>query len=245
MKRGIQMGFNLKKSKKIAPGVKLNFGKKGASVRFGGKSAGVTVGTSGKVTASAGIPGTGLYYTKSKKMGDLDNIDDTYHTTNSDADLNNYGYGDKPPKNEDKNKKLWKVAKRLWIFVGVLVLFLILLLIFVNSGSDNDEPTTTEPQTVQAVAATQPAPSTEAATEIVSEKKTEPPTEKKTEKQTGKQTQKPTEKQTQPKSQTYVLNENTGKYHKPSCSTIKDSHNLREISAEEAKNYSPCGRCKP
>lgn len=243
MKRGTQMGFNLKKSKTIAPGVKLNFGKKGASVRLGGKGAGVTLGTSGKVTASAGIPGTGLYYTKSKKIGDSDNTNATYDSTDSAS--NSYGYGGEPPKNEDKNKKLWKIAKKLWIFVGILVLFLILLLVFVNSGGD-DEPTTTEPQSVQSVASeSQPAPTTEAETEKTTEKQTEPPTEKKTEKQTEKQTQKPTEKQTQPKSQTYMLNENTGKYHRPSCSTIKDSKNLREISAEEAKNYSPCGRCKP
>lgn len=238
MKRGIQMGFNLKKSKTIAPGVKLNFGKKGASVRLGGKGAGVTLGTSGKVTASAGIPGTGLYYTKSKKLGDSDNINDTYSSMNSDNNANGFGYGVEPPEKDDKNKKLWKIAKKIWIVVGVLVLLLILLLVFVNSGDDDEPTTTTEPQTIQAVAAeTQSAPTTEAETGKV--------TEKKTEKQTEKQTQKSTEKQTQPKSQTYMLNENTGKYHKPSCSTINDSKNLREISAEEAKNYSPCGRCKP
>lgn len=243
MKRGIQMGFNLKKSKTIAPGVKLNFGKKGASVRLGGKGAGVTLGTSGKVTASAGIPGTGLYYTKSKKIGDSDNTNTTYDSTASDS--KSYGYGGEPPEKDDKNKKLWKIAKKIWIVVGVLVLLLILLLVLVNSG-DDEEPTTTEPQIVQAVASeSQPALTTEAETEKVTEKQTEPPTEKKTEKQTERQTQKPTEKQTQPKSQTYMLNENTGKYHRPSCSTIKDSKNLREISAEEAKNYSPCGRCKP
>lgn len=237
------MGFNFKKSKKIAPGVKLNLGKKGASVRLGGKGAGVTLGTSGKVTASAGIPGTGLYYTKSKKIVDSDNTNTTYDSTDSAS--NSYGYGGEPPEKDDKNKKLWKIAKKIWIVVGVLVLLLILLLVLVNSGGD-EEPTTTEPQIVQAVATeSQTAPTTELETEKVTEKQTEPPTEKKTEKQTERQTQKPTEKQTQPKSQTYMLNENTGKYHRPSCSTIKDSKNLREISAEEAKNYSPCGRCKP
>ncbi len=132
--------------------------------------------------------------------------------------------------------------------IGTVVILVVIASFFalISGDGDDDESTTTEPQIVQAVASeSQPAPTTEAETEKVTEKQTEPPTEKKTEKQTERQTQKPTEKQTQPKSQTYMLNENTGKYHRPSCSTIKDSHNLREISAEEAKNYSPCGRCKP
>lgn len=106
--------------------------------------------------------------------------------------------------------------------LGIVVIFVVIASFFALISGGDDEPTTTEPQSVQAVASeSQPAPTTEAETE------------------------KTTEKQTQPKSQTYMLNENTGKYHRPSCSTIKDSTNLREISAEEAKNYSPCGRCKP
>jgi hypothetical protein len=44
---------------KIAPGLRLNLGKRGASVRVGTKGVGMTVGSSGK-TVSAGLPGTGL-----------------------------------------------------------------------------------------------------------------------------------------------------------------------------------------
>lgn len=59
------MGFRYRKTKSIAPGVKVNLNKNSASVRFGGKGAGTTFNTNGKVTRSAGIPGTGLSYTNS------------------------------------------------------------------------------------------------------------------------------------------------------------------------------------
>lgn len=56
------MGWGFRRSVKIAPGVRLNFGKKSASVRVGGRGFGVTKSTTGKTTVSGGIPGTGVYY---------------------------------------------------------------------------------------------------------------------------------------------------------------------------------------
>lgn len=55
------MGFRFRKSVKLMPGVKMNLGKKGASVSFGGRGARVTVGK--KTRTTVGIPGTGLSYT--------------------------------------------------------------------------------------------------------------------------------------------------------------------------------------
>lgn len=55
------MGIRFRKSIKLAPGVKLNLGKKGASLTLGGKYGRVTTGTKG-VTMSASVPGTGLGY---------------------------------------------------------------------------------------------------------------------------------------------------------------------------------------
>ena len=62
------MGWIFRKSVKILPGLKLNFGKKGTSVTLGSKGGKVTFGK-GRTTFSSGIPGTGLYYreTISKK----------------------------------------------------------------------------------------------------------------------------------------------------------------------------------
>ncbi|EPF6520048.1 DUF4236 domain-containing protein [Acinetobacter baumannii] len=56
------MGFNFRKSFKIAPGLRLNVGKKGiSSVSIGGKSARVNLSKKGTRT-TVGIPGTGLSY---------------------------------------------------------------------------------------------------------------------------------------------------------------------------------------
>lgn len=60
------MGFNFRKSFKIAPGVKLNVSKKGiSSISAGVKGARVNVGRKGTRT-TVGLPGTGLSYTSHK-----------------------------------------------------------------------------------------------------------------------------------------------------------------------------------
>lgn len=51
---------------KVAPGIRLNVGKGGGSVRVGGRGAGYTVGTSGQ-RIGASLPGTGLH--TSQKIG--------------------------------------------------------------------------------------------------------------------------------------------------------------------------------
>lgn len=56
------MGFNFRKSFKIAPGVRLNVGKNGiSSVSVGGKGGRVSVGKKG-VRSTVSAPGTGLSY---------------------------------------------------------------------------------------------------------------------------------------------------------------------------------------
>jgi hypothetical protein len=56
------MVFRFRKTLKIAPGVRLNIGKTGGSVRLGPRGAGYTVGTSGQ-RVTGGLPGTGLSLT--------------------------------------------------------------------------------------------------------------------------------------------------------------------------------------
>lgn len=63
------MGMRFRKSKKIAPGVRLNLSAKSASISIGPKGFKKTFSTSGRVTTTVGIPGTGLSYSTSKKMG--------------------------------------------------------------------------------------------------------------------------------------------------------------------------------
>lgn len=56
------MGIRIRKSIKVAPGVRLNVGKKSASVSVGGKGFHTSVSTTGRRTNSVGIPGTGISY---------------------------------------------------------------------------------------------------------------------------------------------------------------------------------------
>lgn len=56
------MGFNFRKSIKIAPGVRLNVGKKSSSLSFGGKGLRYSINTRGKRRATVGIPGSGISY---------------------------------------------------------------------------------------------------------------------------------------------------------------------------------------
>lgn len=56
------MSFRFRKSIKIAPGVKINLNKKSVGLTVGGKGAKYTINSSGRRTATVGLPGTGLSY---------------------------------------------------------------------------------------------------------------------------------------------------------------------------------------
>lgn len=59
------MGFRVRKSFKIAPGVRVNVGKKSAGVSFGTRGARVSVNSRTGARATVGIPGSGISYTTS------------------------------------------------------------------------------------------------------------------------------------------------------------------------------------
>lgn len=69
------MPFRFRKSIGITKGVRLNLGKKGASISVGGKGASLNINKRGTRT-TVGIPGTGLSYSESSKsdsnLGDFD-----------------------------------------------------------------------------------------------------------------------------------------------------------------------------
>lgn len=56
------MSLRFRKSIKVAPGVKVNFNKKSASVTVGGKRAHITKNTAGRTTTSVNLPVKGLSY---------------------------------------------------------------------------------------------------------------------------------------------------------------------------------------
>ena len=59
------MGLRFRRTLKIAPGLRLNFNKNSVGLSIGPRGAKYTINSSGRRTASAGIPGSGLYYTES------------------------------------------------------------------------------------------------------------------------------------------------------------------------------------
>src|SRR5690625_7571483 len=73
---GLTVGFRFRKSMKIGKNTRVNFGKTGVGLSFGAKGLRRTLHSSGRKTTSAGIPGSGLYYTKSsiKKAGSRSKI---------------------------------------------------------------------------------------------------------------------------------------------------------------------------
>lgn len=58
------MGVRMRKSIKLGPGVRLNVSHRGAGVRVGGRGGGMSWNTSGRRSASVGIPGSGVGYSK-------------------------------------------------------------------------------------------------------------------------------------------------------------------------------------
>src|SRR6266404_9708386 len=54
--------IRFRRSIRILPGIRLNFGKRGVSTSIGVRGAHITVGH-GKVRTTVGLPGTGLSYT--------------------------------------------------------------------------------------------------------------------------------------------------------------------------------------
>lgn len=58
------MGLRFRKSVKILPGVRINFNKKSTSISIGKRGARYTVSSTGKKTATVGIPGTGISYSQ-------------------------------------------------------------------------------------------------------------------------------------------------------------------------------------
>ena len=77
------MGLRFRRTLKIAPGLRLNFNKNSIGLSIGPRGAKYTINSSGRRTASVGIPGSGLYYTESVGGGKRQQADDPYTATNS------------------------------------------------------------------------------------------------------------------------------------------------------------------
>ena len=134
------MGWRFRKTIKLAPGIKLNVGKKGiTSATLGKRGASINIGSKGVYT-NIGIPGTGLSYrkkikssgvgsVKASKINQLEKLERLYNNGNiSDseyqqlrADILGYTYSENETKKKGCLASLWTLIK--W---GFLIIFLMI-----------------------------------------------------------------------------------------------------------------------
>lgn len=72
------MAMRFRRSIKLMPGVKVNVGKKSASVTFGGKILRKTINTNGQETISGSLPGTGMYWTEKSSSSSNESASQKY-----------------------------------------------------------------------------------------------------------------------------------------------------------------------
>lgn len=152
------MGLRFRKSVKIAPGVRLNFGKKSTSVSLGGKGARFTVNNKGKKTASVGIPGTGLYYTES--VGGTEKRKDQSNMKTKKI---------KAPK-EDKPKK--PITKKWWFWI---IVFGIIFSIATGGGEAPDDTTLPTEAAISSVSSQESKEDIDPAESVINQEPEAPP----------------------------------------------------------------------
>lgn len=172
------MGFRFRKSFKIAPGVRVNVGKKSIGISAGVKGARVSVNSSGRKTTTVGLPGTGLSYSKTEKIGgakkaqtggfdDLpktDGVEEAFSATNSQQYTTR---PDLPPAKPQEVKDKSGCGGCLTIIVAALIFFALLSSCF--GGSDdkqtNDDASAADTTQTEQVDAEQQAAAEQAAKE--------------------------------------------------------------------------------
>lgn len=154
------MGFRFRKSVKIAPGVRLNIGKKSVGISAGVKGAHVSVNSSGRKTTTVGLPGTGLSYSKTEKIGGRKN------TTRS-ASSNNVQpiRPDLPPAQPlEEKKKKGCCGCAVYAFIALLIIGA--LGSCIGGTDDKDKQTDTANDGTQAAVITQLTQTSDTVTEI-------------------------------------------------------------------------------
>jgi hypothetical protein len=127
------MGLRFRKSVGFGKGIRLNFGKKGMSVTTGIRSAHVTYSTSGKKTTSFGIPGTGISYSKSEKIGGSSHRGFGFSKT---ASLNNY-HDNAPMRSPNSGNKKRGCLTATAITGAVIVFLVVIASIFGGNESSS------------------------------------------------------------------------------------------------------------
>lgn len=155
------MGFRFRKSFKIAPGVRVNLGKKSVGISAGVKGARVSVNSSGRVTKSVGIPGTGISYVKSEKIGGSKSSH--VHESNIPEENEYVSRPDLPPAKPQPDKEQNK-KKGCGCLVYVILGLLIIGLFNSCFGGKDESSQDENSETVQTIAVESIEPATVAVT---------------------------------------------------------------------------------
>lgn len=157
------MGFRFRKSFKIAPGVRLNIGKKSVGISAGVKGARVSVNSSGRKTTTVGLPGTGLSYSKTEKIGGSKT--NAASTSASDEPLDTITRPDLPPAQpQEEKKKNGCCGCAVYAFIALLIISA--LGSCIGGTDDKDKQTDTTNDGTQAAVITQLTQTSDAVTEI-------------------------------------------------------------------------------
>lgn len=154
------MGFRFRKSVKIAPGVRLNIGKKSVGISAGVKGARVSVNSSGRKTTTVGLPGTGLSYSKTEKIGGSKTSIRSSSSNNAQPirpDL-------QPAQPQEEKKKNGCCGCSVYAFIALLIIGA--LGSCIGGTDDKDKQTDTANDGTQAAVITQLTQTSDAVTEI-------------------------------------------------------------------------------
>lgn len=157
------MGFRFRKSFKIAPGVRVNVGKKSVGISAGVKGARVSVNSSGRKTTTVGLPGTGLSYSKTEKIGGSKTK--AASTSASAEPLDTITCPDLPPAQpQEEKKKNGCCGCAVYAFIALLIIGA--LGSCIGGTDDKDKQTDTANDGTQAAVITQLTQTSDAVTEI-------------------------------------------------------------------------------
>lgn len=120
------MGFRFRKSVKVAPGVRLNIGKKSAGVSIGGKGGGVSINSKTGATARVSAPGTGVSYT-SKVSSKRENRVGVEPSATVIHEHSQNTTSQNPSYTKD-------AAKNRWLFLILFLVFLIMAVLLIIMG---------------------------------------------------------------------------------------------------------------
>lgn len=154
------MGFRFRKSFKIAPGVRVNVGKKSVGISAGVKGARVSVNSSGRKTTTVGLPGTGLSYSKTEKIGGSKTSIRSSSSNNAQPirpDL-------QPAQPQEEKKKKGCCGCAVYAFIALLIIGA--LGSCIGGTDDKDKQTDTANDGTQAAVITQLTQTSDAVTEI-------------------------------------------------------------------------------